>query len=67
MIELKPSKFVVRQRVTRIIPTAEAKINTTNKGHHVVHNDQLLVMSPEELVLPELVGTTLDADILVQV
>ena len=55
VVEFEASELVVCQGVAGVIPSTEAKIDTSNKRHHVVNNDNLLVMRPEELILPKLI------------
>lgn len=51
----------------RCIPTSKAKVNSAHESHHMVHNQNLLVMSPEEGIGTDLVGRALDKDVGVEI
>jgi hypothetical protein len=55
LIDLEASQLVIGQRVTWIVPSPEAQIDSADESHHVVYYHQLLVVSPEKLILPELI------------
>ena len=63
MIKFETSELIIGQRMARVVPASEAQVDATDKGHHVVYDNGLLVVGPEELILSELVWRALNDDI----
>ena len=65
--DLEARQLVVDHCMLWCVPSTKTEIDATNESDHVIHDTDLLMVSPEKGSLPDLIGRALDEDIRVQI